>query len=180
MLIPGMLPRYTLPLVIPYALLLALLIKAELKEDVLRWPLVAGILTGVGLLTYGVFFAPRIAAHGYARDFAAQVNARMPAGSPVYIFDPSVQPEVFYIHGRLLFADSVKVLPDDVSWLLAPNTALKLLRARFPQSQVLAEPREQSGREFTLLSLHRQTVPPRASKHYGPIPTAPAMESPKR
>jgi hypothetical protein len=154
MLIPGMLPRYTLPLVIPYALLLALLLKAEMQNDALRWPLAAACLTGAGMLAYGLVFAPRVAAHGYARDFAAQINAVMPAGSPIYIFDPSVQPEIFYIRGKLLFTDSVKELPNDVPWLLAPERALKLLRGRFQQIQILAQPREEGGRAFALLSLH--------------------------
>lgn len=170
MLIPGMLPRYTLPMAIPYALLLALLLKSEMRERVLRLPLAAAILTGAGLLTYGVVFGPRIAAQGHARDFAAQINAQMPAGTPIYIFDPSVQPEVFYIRGKLLFADSVKALPNDVPWLLAPESALKLLRGRFGQSRILAEPREQSGRAFALMSLHGH-VPGVQSKS-PPRPTA--------
>ncbi len=158
MLIPGMLPRYTLPLVIPYALFLALLLKAELANASLRWPLAAACLTGAGMLAYGFLFAPRVAAHGFARDFAAQVNAVMPAGSPIYIFDPSIQPEVFYIHGRLMFQDSVKALPDNVPWLLAPASALKLLRGRFHNSQILAQPRDQGGRPFALLSLHGHVI----------------------
>ena len=174
MLVPGMLPRYTLPLIIPYALLLALLLKAEMKNACLRWPLAAAGLTGAGMLTYGLFFAPRIAAHGYARDFAARINAVMPAGSTIYIFNPSVQPEIFYIHGRLLFADSVKELPNDVPWLLAPDSALKRLREKFRQSQILAQPREQGGRGFALLSLYGH------GRLYGPIPTAPPTESPRK
>ena len=148
-----MLPRYTLPLVIPYALLLALLLKAEMGEAVLRWPLIAGCLVGTGMLVYGIFFARRVAAHGYSRDFAAQINAIMPAGSTIYIFDPTVQPEVFYIHGNLLYQDSVKNLPDDVPWLLAPENAMKLLRKRFRETHVLAQLHEQSGHAFELLSL---------------------------
>ena len=162
MFIPGMLPRYTLPLVIPYALLLALLLKAELENASLRWPLAAACLAGAGMLTYGAFFASRIAAQGYARDFAAQINAVMPPGSPIYIFDPSVQPQIFYIHGQLMFQDSVKALPDDVPWLLAPETAVKLLRSRFRQSQILAEPRDQGGRQYALLSLHGRAAPSQA------------------
>ncbi len=164
MLIPGMLPRYTLPLVIPYALLLALLLKAEFANASLRWPLAAACLTGAGMSAYGCFFAPRVAAHGFARDFAAQVNAVMPAGSPIYIFDPSVQPEIFYIHGGLMFQDSVKSLPDDVPWLIAPASALKLLRSRFRESHILAQPRDQGGRQFALLSLHGHVTPPVARK----------------
>ncbi len=158
MLIPGMLPRYTLPLVIPYALLLALVLKAELGGDLggngaLRWPLTAGCVTGAGMMVYGIFFAPRVASHGFARDFAGQVNAVMPAGSPIYIFDPSVQPEIFYIHGKLMFQDSVKALPDDVPWLLAPVSALKLLRGRFRECTIFAEPRDQGGKQFALMAL---------------------------
>jgi hypothetical protein len=175
MLVPGMLPRYTLPLIIPYSLLLALLLKAELKEGILRWPLAVACLTGTGMLAYGVLFAPRIAAHGYARDFAAKVNAVKPAESPIYIFNPAVQPEIFYIRGPLLFADGVKELPIDVPWLLAPERALKLLRGRFRQSQILAQPQEQNGHRFALLSLHGHD-----GRAYGPIPMAPPVESPRK
>jgi 4-amino-4-deoxy-L-arabinose transferase-like glycosyltransferase len=154
MFVPGMLPRYTLPLVIPYALLLALLLKAEMENASLRWPLAGACLAGTGMLTYGAFFASRVAAHGYARDFAAQINAVMPAGSPIYIFDPSVQPQIFYIRGQLMFQDSVKALPNDVPWLLAPETAVDLLRSRYRQSEILAQPRDQGGRHYALRSLH--------------------------
>ena len=160
MLIPGMLPRYTLPMVIPYALLLALLLKAELGNASLRWPAVAACLAGACMLAYGIFFASRVAAHGSSRAFAVQVNSVMPVGSPICIFDPSVQPELFYIHGRFMFQDSVNSLPDDVPWLLAPESALKRLRRRFRQSQILAQPRDQSGRPYALLSLHGGAPPP--------------------
>ena len=164
MLIPGMLPRYTLPLIIPYALLLALLLKAELKNDVARWPLVAACIAAVGMLVYGIFFAPRVSAHGYARDFAAQVNSAKPDASPIYVFDPSVQPELFYIHGEILFRDTVKSLPDDVPYLLAPQHGLKLLRDRFRKCQILAEPREQGGAQFALVSLHGHIEGPARKK----------------
>ena len=171
MLVPGMLPRYTLPLIIPYALLLALLLKAELKNEVLRWPLAAACLAGAGMLAYGLCFAPRVTAQGFARNFAAQINAVKPAGSPIYIFDPSVQPEVFYIRGELLFRDTVKSLPDEVPWLLAPERAMKLLHERFRQSQILAQPREQGGGRFALLSLHGHVAAEgRMKKRGGPTP----------
>jgi 4-amino-4-deoxy-L-arabinose transferase-like glycosyltransferase len=160
MFIPGMLPRYTLPLVIPYALLLALLLKAEMGDASLRWPLAAGCIAGVGMLAYGVFFAPRVAAHGYARDFAAQINAVMPAGSPIYIYNPSVQPQIFYIHGRIIYQDSVKTLPDEVPWLLTPEKDFKALQARFQQYQVLAQPRDQGGQQYAFVSLQGHAAPP--------------------
>ena len=153
MFIPGMLPRYTLPLVIPYALLLALLLKAEFQQNSLRWTLVAASLTGVGMLLYGLLFAPRIASRGPSRDFASRINSVMPPGSPIYIFDPAVQPEVFYIHGQLLFTDTVKNLPRDVPWLLAPDSALDVLRHRFRETSILAHASEVSGKAFTFVSL---------------------------
>jgi len=157
MLIPGMLPRYTLPLVIPYALLLAALLKGQAGEragEVLRWPLAAACVAGVAGLAYGAFFARRVAAYGGAREFAARVNAAMPAGADLYLFEPGVQPEVFYLRGRILYTDSVKTLPDEVPWLLAPENAVKRLRGRFRKSEILAEAREESGRGCVLISLH--------------------------
>jgi 4-amino-4-deoxy-L-arabinose transferase-like glycosyltransferase len=174
MLLPGMLPRYTLPLVIPYTLLLVLVLKARVGDSVIRLPLAAATLAAICAICYGIFFAPRVAAHGYSRDFAAQINSQMPAGSPIYIFDPGVQPEVFYIQGQLLFTDSAKELPNDVPWLLAPDSAVKLLESRFQKSQVLAQPREQSGRQFVLLSLHgRELHPPKAPPKKPRPPTPP-------
>ena len=161
MFIPGMLPRYTLPLIVPYALLLALLLKGRLGDASVRWPLRAGMAAGAAMMIYAAFFAQRVAAHGYARDFAAQVNAVMPAGSPIYIFAPSVQPQIFYIHGTLKFEDSDKALPNDVPWLLAPDTAVKRLRERFAQSTILAQPRDQGGKEYALLSLHGRLAVPK-------------------
>lgn len=175
MLIPGMLPRYTLPLAVPYALLLALLLKARCPRLIPRLPILAASIAACGMLSYGLFFASRVAAAGPARRFAAAINALLPAGSPVYIFDPSVQPEVFYIHGALLFTDTVKELPADVPWLLAPDSALPLLRLRFREVILLARLREPGGRQFTFLSLRHSLL--RAAPRQAP-PTPPPPPSP--
>jgi len=116
------------------------------------------------MLVFGLFFASRVPAH--ARDFAAQINALKPADSPIYIFDPTVQPEVFYIHGQLLFRDTVKSLPDDVPWLLAPERGIKLLRERFRESQILAQPTEERTSHFALLSLHGRVDPSGAKRKH--------------
>jgi len=173
MLIPGMLPRYTLPLAIPYALMLAMLLKAEFENASLRWPLAAATLAGVCMIGYGAFFARLVARHGPARDFAARINALKPPGSPIYIFNPSVQPEVFYIHGQFLFQDTVKTLPGDVPWLLAPETDIKRLRDRFAQTKVLLEARDQNGRQYALLSLHGELQIPKSEPSPTPPPTGP-------
>jgi 4-amino-4-deoxy-L-arabinose transferase-like glycosyltransferase len=154
MFIPGMLPRYTLPLVIPYAILLALLLKGRLQDTSLRWPLGAGIAAAAAMIVYALFFSATVAKAGFARKFGAQINAVMPAGSPIIIFDPSVQPEIFYINGKLQFEDSVKALSDDVPYLLAPANAVKNIRERYAQSTILAQPHDGGDKEYDLLSLH--------------------------
>jgi len=42
-----------------------------------------------------------------------------------------------------------------VPWILTPGSDLKLFRSRFRQVQVLAQPKDQGGRQYALLSLHR-------------------------
>jgi len=167
MFIPGMLPRYTLPLVIPYALLLALLLKGHMENASVRWPLRAGAAAGVGMIVYALFFSSVVEKLGFARKFGAQVNAVMPAGSPIIIFDPSVQPEIFYINGRLKFEDSVKVLPDDVPYLLAPDDAVENIRERYAKSAILAQPRDGGDKEYDLLSLKGRVA---VQKKRGPKP----------
>jgi 4-amino-4-deoxy-L-arabinose transferase-like glycosyltransferase len=176
MFIPGMLPRYTLPLVIPYALLLALLLKTMLPP--LRLPLAAGCIVGAGMLVFGLCFGRRVAAHGTAREFAAQINAVKPAETPLYIYNPGVQPEVFYIHGPVLYPDGVKVLPQDVPYLLAPASNEKSLEEHFAVSRVLAQPRDQGGKRFVLLSLEGHKH--RGGRDHGPKTAAPGIESPRK
>jgi hypothetical protein len=106
------------------------------------------------MLSYGAFLAPHVAISGASRAFAAQINSLMPPGSPIYIFNPSIQPEIFYIHGQLLFEDSIKALPADVPWLLAPESSVAHLRERYLQSSIFAQPRDEGGRQYALLSLH--------------------------
>jgi len=154
MFVPGMLPRYTLPFVIPYALLLSLLLKGRMENASVRWPLWTGIAAGLAMIVYAVFFSAVVEKTGFARKFGAQVNAVMPAGSSIIIFDPSVQPEIFYIHGDLTFEDSVKPLPNEVSYLLAPANAVKSIRERYAYSQILARPRDGGDKEYDLLTMH--------------------------
>jgi 4-amino-4-deoxy-L-arabinose transferase-like glycosyltransferase len=161
MFIPGMLPRYTLPLVIPYAILLALLFKALMKDASLRWPLWIGVAAAITMIVYAIYFSAAVENLGFARKFGDQVNSAMPPGSPIIIFDPSVQPEIFYINGALKFEDSVKTLPADVPYLLAPATVVKHIRERYAQSTLLAQPRDGGNKEYDLLSLHGRVAVPK-------------------
>ena len=180
MFIPGMLPRYTLPLVIPFALLLALVLKAGTQDASLRWPLSIACLAGFGWLVFAAFssqaiafFSPFSPAHLGARDFAAQINSKMPPGNSIYIFNPTVQPQIFYIHGRLIFQDAHEPLPADAPFLLAPEKSAPSLRQKFQQSRILVQLKDQGGTPYDLLSLHGQIKRKTDSKPVTAPPTAP-------
>ena len=177
-LLPGMLPRYTLPMMIPFTLLLARLLKAELAESrVLQLSLGLACLVAFGMIAYASFFARFTPAP--SRKFAARINSQMPAGSPIYIFEPGVQPEVFYIHGKLLFADSVKELPENVPWIVAPDTSLKSLTDKFREAKVLARMQDRGDRGYTLLGLFGNKGR-QFRNAQGPMSTPPPSESPKK
>ena len=48
----------------------------------------------------------------------------------------------------------MKALPKNVPWLVAPDTAMKLLSGRFAKTEVMAEMKEQSGKGFKLVGLY--------------------------
>lgn len=213
LLIPGMLPRYTMPMLVPASLLLALVCarsRPELPGPALRtWrygnlalagvvalgslaTLVAGpgravallvLAGGAGILwllffqrrnyahrplwlacataalialaisLYAIAAVPRMNARADTRQFADRVNAVVPAGATLHVFDPGLLPAMFYIRARPVYTVSYRELPDRAEYVLTRADAAEKMRKRWEEVRVLAEAGGEGKKRFLVLQL---------------------------
>jgi len=130
-LIPGWLPRYGMPLLAPAAWFIA----ATFLAETVHWPLwlggkpfswqhrqrtVAGIviITCVCLWIYAVAIVPYLQHREKVRPIAAQIDSLVPPAQPLYAVDPDFQPYLFYVRRRIIYRDSIQVLPRSARYFL--------------------------------------------------------------
>src|SRR5947209_13249063 len=130
-LVPGAIPRYAMPALIPAIWLLAM----TLTQENLRWPgwlsgksfswkarerwiIAIVILACVSMWTYALAIVPRMHQRQRIKRLAAQIESNIPAGEMVYALDPNYQPIFFYMRSKLVYANDVDEVPADATYLL--------------------------------------------------------------
>ena len=130
-LLPGSLPRYTMPLLAPACLLCA----AVLTAEEVTWPKLFGgkkfsaqgrqrivtaivIVTSVCISAYAVVLVPKLRVRQKVKSIAVQIDAAVPRGELVYALDPDYQPFLFYTHSKLAYVSEINDLPLDASYVL--------------------------------------------------------------
>ena len=120
-LVPGALPRYTMPLLAPAIWLLALFIRAH----ALVWPrqlrraitwMVAAIT--VAMLIYSLAIIPFLQRREKVRPIARQLEAAIPPNETLYAVDPDYQPYLFYLHRPIGYVSEVRDLPRAAHFVL--------------------------------------------------------------
>src|SRR6266536_182127 len=134
-LIPGSLPRYTMPLLAPFAWLLGSILTAE----TVAWPRWLGgrtfslkrrqraiallaIATCAAVCAYALAIVPRLHARQKVKTIAAKIEAVVPGPDRLYAVDPDYQPFLFYVRRPIVYVRRVADLPRDASYFLVqPN-----------------------------------------------------------
>jgi hypothetical protein len=131
-LLPGSLARYTMPLLPAAAWLLAMLLTADsfalpqwlrLRQPTalqpeLRLPAVVTVLVCAAIAFYAFAAMPQLKRREKIRTIAAQINAVLPAGEPLYAIDPDYQPFLFYVRDPIVYVDRVADAPLAARFLL--------------------------------------------------------------
>lgn len=130
-LIPGALPRYTMPLLVPAAWLMALTLTAEnvswprwlggknfSASQRTRWIAGWAIATALALCAYSLLAVPKLQQRQKIRTIAAQIDALVPSGETLYAVDPDYQPFLFYVRRPLRYVDHVSELPPETRFFL--------------------------------------------------------------
>jgi len=130
-LVPGSLPRYTMPLLAPACVLCA----AVLTAEEVTWPKLFGgkkvsaqdrqrivaavvIVTCVCISAYAAVLVPKLRIRQKVKSIAVQIDAAVPRGELVYALDPDYHPFLFYTHSKLVYAGEIDDLPLDASYVL--------------------------------------------------------------
>ena len=153
MLIPGMLPRYTLPMLAPASLLVALVMEPRFGVRAWRWALSAGVTVGLAMCLYAVAIVPRVNAAANVRPLGAKVNAAVPAGEPLYVVDPGLAPFLFYVRARCVFVRELRDLPAVGGILLTREKGLARLEKSGRETRLLAPFTDDDRNRFFILEL---------------------------
>ena len=130
-LVPGALPRYTMPLLAPACLLCAEVLTAE----EVAWPKLFGgknfstqdrqrivtafvIVTCICISVYAVVLVPKLRARQKLKTIAMQIDAAVPHAERLYALDPDYQPFLFYTRSKLAYASEIGDLPLDANYVL--------------------------------------------------------------
>jgi len=130
-LLPGALPRYSMPALIPACWLLA----ATLAQSTLAFPrwlggkpfslkdrqravAIIAILACAVIAVYALAIVPRLQRRENVKQLAAQIDEVVPPNEPVYAVDPKYQPIFFYVRSRLIYAKEVEEIPTSAVYLL--------------------------------------------------------------
>ncbi len=131
-LLPGALPRYSMPVLVPASWLIAMTLSANeirapgwwrtlgaaLPARRLRLVIVTAIAAALALCLYAVAVVPHLQRRSKVRPIAAQIDALVPDSEPLYAVDPDYQPFLFYIRSRLVYVSKIDDLPLGARYLL--------------------------------------------------------------
>ncbi len=144
-LLPGTLPRYTMPLLVPACWLLSMILCAE-RLDLprrlhlgwpatvpaqIRLPLLIAVIVSVAMCVYSFAIVPQLRHREKIRTIAEKINSAVPAGATLYAVDPDYQPFLFYVRAPVVYASTVEELRNGARYVLVqPQNAPAVENAR--------------------------------------------------
>lgn len=170
-LLPGSLPRYTMPLLVAACWLLAMILCAERLDlrsllnvskpaalpPPLRVPTTIAIVISVAMLLYGFAVVPLLKHREKVRTIATQIDAAIPAGEPLYTVDPDYQPFLFYVHAPIRYRQTIAEVPSDARFVLVQpdnRTAIMASNKWSPRhARAILPIKDYRSRETTLFQI---------------------------
>jgi 4-amino-4-deoxy-L-arabinose transferase-like glycosyltransferase len=130
-LLPGALPRYSMPALVPACWLMAMTLGATevrfprwLHAKIappgrrLRLVLTIAAVAGILLCLYGTVAVPYLQSRAKVKPIAAKINQLVPEMDRIYAVDPDFQPLLFYIRPRLVYVSRLDQIPPEARYLL--------------------------------------------------------------
>ncbi len=157
-LLPGTLPRYTMPLLVPAIWFVAQLFTARafaVPPALLsrRLPLIVTLVFALASAVYAFGLMSHLKQREKIRPIGRQVTAALPAGALLYALDPDYQPALFYVRDPIVYVASPAAIPDSASYiLLQPEREADLLAAHPDAAfETLLQVKDYRGKEIILL-----------------------------
>jgi 4-amino-4-deoxy-L-arabinose transferase-like glycosyltransferase len=160
-LVPGALPRYTMPLLAPAIWLLALFVRAHAfvwprkLRLAITWTVIA---VTVAMLIYSLAIIPFLNRREKVRPIARQLDAAIPPNESLYAVDPDYQPFLFYLQRRIVYVKEVSDLPSRAHYVLVQPADEKTAQAR---AQPILRIKDYRGHRVILFKLGGDVMRPR-------------------
>ncbi|HEU0273804.1 MAG TPA: glycosyltransferase family 39 protein [Candidatus Udaeobacter sp.] len=166
-LIPGALPRYSMPVIAPASWLLAMSYTGHALQwpldkgmpDQRMWPRIVALFVGVGVVVGGIGYpitAVLLRNRQQVKKAAAEINTLVPPNETLYAVDPEYQPVFFYVKAPLKYVSQVEQLPPDARYfVIRGNKKAEAITAVLPV-RLRARVRDYRKRELLLFE-----VPPK-------------------
>jgi 4-amino-4-deoxy-L-arabinose transferase-like glycosyltransferase len=131
-LVPGAVPRYSMPVIAPASWLLAM----SYAGYALQWPRerettgertwakIVAVFVGLGLVIGGIGYpltAVVVRNRQQVKKAAAEINSVVPPNETLYAVDPEYQPIFFYVKAPLGYVSGVQQLPADTHYFLVQS-----------------------------------------------------------
>jgi len=126
-LLPGGLPRYSMPALVPACWLMAMTLAANeirwrgkfaLPQFRLRFVIGTAVVAAVLLCIYAGAVIPALQSRAKVKPIAAQIDGLVPDSEPLYALDPDFQPFLFYVRSRLVYVNRLEEMPATARYLL--------------------------------------------------------------
>jgi 4-amino-4-deoxy-L-arabinose transferase-like glycosyltransferase len=166
-LVPGSLPRYSMPAVVPASWLLGMICAGNALQwprrwmkDERVWTKVIAAFVGLGIVIGAIGYpitAVVLRDRQQVKTAAAEINALVPTNDTLYAVNPDYQPVFFYVKAPVQYVSDVEDLPGSVRYFLVRhNNEAKALAAQkwAPlRPRPIARVRDYSKREMVLFEV---------------------------
>jgi len=168
-LVPGAVPRYSMPAIVPASWLLA----AICVQDALQWPqarmrndrdwmkvvaVFVGLGLGIGAIGYPLT-ALVLRNRQQVKKAAAEINSLVPVNETLYAVNPDYQPVFFYVKAHVEYVSYIQNLPRDTRYFLVRSEkepeVLAAQNGGLLRAQPIARVRDYSKREMVLFKVGR-------------------------
>jgi 4-amino-4-deoxy-L-arabinose transferase-like glycosyltransferase len=130
-LVPGAVPRYSMPVIAPASWLLAMSYAGHAlqwpweKETIGRtWVKIVALFVALGLVIGAIGYpltAVVLRNRQQVKKAAAEINSMVPPNETLYAVDPEYQPVFFYVKAPLEYVSDVQELPVDAHYFLVQS-----------------------------------------------------------
>jgi 4-amino-4-deoxy-L-arabinose transferase-like glycosyltransferase len=126
-LLPGALPRYSMPALVPACWLMAMTLAADevrwrgrFSQPQFRFRFVIGTAIAASLLLclYAAAVVPALQRRSKVKPIAAQIDRLIPHSESLYAVDPDYQPFLFYVRSRLVYVNRLDEVPTTARYFL--------------------------------------------------------------
>ncbi len=160
-LVPGALPRYSMPVIAPASWLLAMSYAGHALQwprergakDNRTWIKIVALFVAVGLVVGGIGYplaALILRDRQQVKKAATEINALIPPNETLYAVDPEYQPVFFYVTAPLEYVSRVQDLPTDARYFVVRRNKEAAVTTASPRAHLRARVQDYRKRELLL------------------------------